>query len=207
MMPLIWRLTVLLLVVASILSCSRDSSETANDGAPGSNIASGDPSVAADTSATTTGSTGGTVSALSPADKEFVMKAAQVNFAEVQMGLMAGRNTSTPDVRNFGRLMVRDHGKGIEDLRKLVTMKGLALPSESDAPHIEAARHLSGLNGREFDRMYLSHMVEGHEKSIGDFDQASRTAGDADVKAFAAAKLPMLQEHLRLAREAQRKLR
>ena len=61
--------------------------------------------------------------------------------------------------------------------------------------------------GAEFDRAFMQYMVADHEKAVAKFDEASRTATDADVKAFAASTLPVLQEHLRMAKEIQTKLR
>jgi putative membrane protein len=160
-----------------------------------------------DTSVTTTGSTGGTVSALSPSDKEFVMTSAQDNFADVQFGLLAGQKAVNADVKDFARRLVQDHGKTMNTMRQLVTNKGLVLPSEAANEHINIARDLAGKSGAEFDRAFMAQMVADHEKAISRFDEASRTASDADVKSFAASTLPALQEHLRMAKEVQRKLK
>ena len=160
-----------------------------------------------DTSVTTTGSTGGGASALSPSDKEFVMTAAQANLADVQLGLLTGRNTTNADVRAFGQMMAQDHTRTMEELRQLVLVKGLVLPSEPANEHVQLARDLVTKTGRDFYQSYLAAMVAAHEKSVASFDQASRTSSDPDVKAFAASKLPGLQEHLRMAQDAQRKLK
>ena len=197
-------LQILVLVVAlSAFACRNVEERSSSSGAtPVEEL-----STSTDTTVTTTGSTGGTVSALSPSDKEFVMTTAQNNFAEVQIGLLAGRKSSNADVLNFARQMVQDHGKAMEGMRKLVTNKGLVLPSEAANEHIQAARELAGKGTADFDRAFMQYMVADHEKAVAKFDEASRTATDADVKAFAASTLPVLQEHLRMAKEVQAKLR
>src|SRR4051794_5877068 len=58
------------------------------------------------TDTSSTGSTGGTVSSLDPADKDFVMKAAQGGMAEVALGQMASTKGTSPEVKNFGNRMV-----------------------------------------------------------------------------------------------------
>lgn len=169
---------------------------------------SGDPSGTTDTSATTTGSTGGTVSAMSPADKEFVIKAAQAGLAEVTMGQKGAEAATSADVKAFANRMVQDHSKANNELSQLATIKGLALPTETDGDHKKAAEQLSALrSGKAFDQSYMDHMVKDHENAVADFEKASREAQDADLKTWAGNTLPTLQDHLRRAKEIQKKLK
>ncbi|HET7436259.1 MAG TPA: DUF4142 domain-containing protein [Thermoanaerobaculia bacterium] len=156
-----------------------------------------------DSSATTTGSTGGTVSNMSDADKEFVNKAAIGGMAEVQMGNLATQKASNAAVKAFGQRMVSDHSKANDELKSLATTKGLALPTDLDADHKGAMDHLSALSGAEFDKAYMKHMVEDHEKDVSEFEKASQSAQDADLKGWAAKTLPTLQDHLKQAKSTQ----
>lgn len=149
--------------------------------------------------ATTTAATGGTSSALSPDDKEFVSKAGIGGLAEVQMGNLALSKSTSADVKAFGQRMVTDHSKANEELSQLATAKGVALPTELDADHKAALDHLTSLTGADFDKAYMKHMVEDHEKDVAEFEKASTTATDSDVKAWAGKTLPTLKEHLQLA--------
>lgn len=156
--------------------------------------------------ATTTGSTGGTVSNMTPEDKEFVVKAGAGGLAEVQMGNLAVEKAATPEVKAFARRMVADHSAANGELSQLATAKGLALPTELDAPHKGGLDHLSALSGAEFDRAYMRHMVEDHQATVADFEKASTSATDSDLKGWASKTLPVLQEHLKLAQEAAAKV-
>lgn len=157
--------------------------------------------------ATTTGSTGGTVSNLSDEDKEFVAKAGMGGMAEVQMGTLALQKAQSADVKAFGQRMVTDHSAANNELSQLATAKGLALPAELDAEHKGALDHLSSLNGAEFDKAYMEHMVEDHEKDTAEFEKASISAGDSDLKVWAGKTLPTLQQHLQLAKDVSAKLK
>lgn len=156
--------------------------------------------------ATTTAATGGTTSALSPDDKEFVSKAGMGGLAEVQMGNLALSKASSADVKAFGQRMVTDHSKANEELSQLATAKGVALPTELAGDHKAALEHLSSLSGAEFDKAYMKHMVEDHEKDVSEFEKASTTAGDSDLKAWAGKTLPTLKEHLQLAQTVSKKV-
>jgi putative membrane protein len=152
-------------------------------------------------SATTTGDSGGTLSALSPEDKEFVTKAGMGGLYEVQAGNLALQKATSADVKTFAQRMVTDHGKANAELAQLATTKGVALPAELAGDHKAALDHLSSLSAAEFDRMYMQHMVEDHNKDVGEFEKAATSSTDADLKGWANKTLPTLKEHQAMAKE------
>lgn len=152
--------------------------------------------------ATTTGDSGGTLSALSPEDKEFVAKAGMGGLYEVQVGNLLLQKATNADVKAFAQRMVTDHGKANAELAQLATTKGVALATELSGDHKAAFDHLSGMSaGAELDKMYMQHMVEDHDKDVGELDKASTSATDADVKAWAGKTLPTLKEHQAMAKQ------
>ena len=156
--------------------------------------------------ATTTGAGGGTISMMSPDDKEFVTKAGMGGLYEVQAGNLALQNGTSADVKTFAQRMVTDHGKANAELAQLATTKGVALPTELAGEHKTAFDHLSSMSGAEFDKMYMQHMVEDHNKDVGEFEKASTSATDADVKTWAGKTLPTLKEHQSMAKEIAAKM-
>lgn len=58
---------------------------------------------------------------------------------------------------------------------------------------------LGKLSGNDFDKAYMKHMVDDHKKDVSEFEKASRSAKDPEVKAFAAKTLPTLKAHLQQA--------
>lgn len=149
----------------------------------------------------------GTVAEVPAEDKEFVANAGAGGLAEVQMGNLALQKASSADVKAFGQRMVTDHSAANDELSRLATAKGLALPTEPKADAKAAMDHLSSLTGAEFDNAYMQHMAEDHEKDVAEFEKAATSAGDADVKGFASKTLPTLREHLTLAKEVSGKLK
>jgi len=190
--------TVLALVILAACKAENTSGtpETETTGDPAQSVQ--ETSTA---TATTTGVTGGGMSAMSPEDKEFVSKAGMGGLYEVLAGNLALQKAQHADVKAFAQKMVTDHGMGNTELAQLATAKGLALPTELGGEHKSAYEHLQSLSGAEFDKAYMQHMVPDHEKTVADFDKASTTATDADVKGWAGKTLPTLQEHLRLSKE------
>ena len=138
---------------------------------------------------------------LNNADREFVKKAAIGGMAEVELGRVAMQRAARPAVRSFGERMVADHGRGNTELAALARSKGMDVSTTLDTTHQAMRDRLSGLSGADFDRAYMSEMVRDHTEDVALFESAAQTASDADVKAFAARSLPMLRDHLALARQ------
>jgi putative membrane protein len=136
------------------------------------------------------------------ADAGFVMKAAKGGMAEVELGKLAAEKASSADVKKFGQRMADDHGKAADELKALAKTKNITLPTEIDAKDRALLQRLSGLSGNAFDRAYMQAMLADHRKDVAEFRTESRSGKDPDVKAWAAKTLPTLEEHLKLAQDA-----
>jgi putative membrane protein len=201
-------LAVLLLLV--VTGCKNETADSTNTtGTPETETTGTAQSVSetATASATTTGVTGGSVTAMSNEDKEFVSKAGMGGMMEVQAGNLALQKAASADVKAFAQRMVTDHSKANEELSQLATTKGLALPTELAGEHKSAMEHLSSLSGAEFDKMYMSHMVDDHKKDVAEFEKASTSAQDGDLKGWAGKTLPTLKEHLQMATDVAQKVK
>jgi putative membrane protein len=135
------------------------------------------------------------------ADREFVNKAASGGVAEVEFGQIATQRAARPPVRSFAERMVTDHGRGNAELATLARSKGIDVPTTLEPSHQAMRDRLSGLNGPDFDRAYMSEMVRDHTEDVALFERAAEVSADPDIKAWAARSLPMLRDHLALARQ------
>jgi putative membrane protein len=149
----------------------------------------------------TKGSTRQAEAKMSP-DQHFVMEAAKGGMAEVELGKLAADRASSEDVKKFGQRMVDDHGKANDELKKLAENKNLTLPTAPDPKQKATVDRLSKLSGEAFDRAYMQEMLRDHRKDVSEFRTESKSGKDPDVKAWAAKTLPTLEEHLRLAQDA-----
>jgi putative membrane protein len=163
---------------------------------------SSDASMGASDSSSTSSSSGASSSGqLSAADKTFVMKAAQGGMAEVELGQLATQNAKSDEVKQFGQRMVDDHTKANDQLKQVAQQKGVAIPTELSAKDKADKARLSKLNGEQFDRAYMQHMVMDHKKDVAEFQKESTSGKDNDVKNFASQTLPTLQDHLKQAQQ------
>jgi len=131
-------------------------------------------------------------------DLAFMNDAAPGGMAEVELGKLAASKAQNAEVKAFGQKMVEDHSKAGEELKQLAAQKKVMLPPDVLPKHKEIMDKLSKLSGADFDKEYVAAMVEAHEKDVAAFESVSKTAADADVKAFAAKTLPTLKMHLEM---------
>jgi putative membrane protein len=160
---------------------------------------------ASDTSATT--STFTTTSPLSASDRDFALKAAEGGMAEVSIGQLASQKATDPAVKDFANRMVNDHGKAGDELKQLATNKGISLPTDLNAEHKKLADTLSKKSGKDFDKSYISEMVKDHEDDVKEFEKASKDVQDPDLKSWALKTLPVIQDHLQMAKQIAAKLK
>ncbi|OYD93084.1 hypothetical protein CDG76_20515 [Nostoc sp. 'Peltigera membranacea cyanobiont' 210A] len=132
---------------------------------------------------------------LSSLDRQFMTEAAQGGLAEVELGKLASQRGASDAVKQYGQRMVQDHTLVNDQLKQLATQKGVTLPTSLNSKNKQVQQSLSKLSGAKFDRQYLNHMLQDHEKDVSLFQTEAEQGQDPDVKAFAAQTLPILQEH------------
>jgi len=139
---------------------------------------------------------GDAASQLSAADQKFVKTAAIDGMTEVALGEMAAEKAAKPEVKEFGTMMVTDHGKANTELMALATAKGMTLPGKLDKEHQAKVDKMAKLEGEAFDKAYVTEMVAAHKKAVSLFENASKSLKDEELKGFAEKTLPVLKTHL-----------
>jgi putative membrane protein len=128
---------------------------------------------------------------------DFLTEAAGGGMMEVQLGQIAKKNAASKAVKDFGAMMVRDHSNANAELKKLAAEKNVTLPAALPEKHQKHIDDLSKKTGADFDKDYISMMVDDHKEDIDAFEKCSKSdKEDADVKAFASKTLPVLHKHL-----------
>ncbi len=133
-------------------------------------------------------------------DAEFAVDAASGGMMEVQLGNLAQTNASSQQIKDFARQMVDEHSKANDELKGLAQQKNITLPAALSADHQKKYDDLAAKKGADFDKAYAAFMVEDHEDDLEDFREEADKGNDADVKAWAASKVPILEHHLEMAK-------
>lgn len=133
-------------------------------------------------------------------DRNFMIKAAQGGMMEVQLAQMAQQKAASDEVKQYAQRLEQDHSKANEQLKQIAQERQVSLPTDL-GPHQQQMAKFQNLSGEEFDRAYIRMQIQDHKKDISEFRKESNRGMDSDVKAFAAAQLPTLEQHLQQAQQ------
>jgi len=157
---------------------------------------------AQNTNSSTNMSRSGQMASVSSSDRKFAMTAAMGGMAEVEMARMALTRASSDAVKQYAQKMIDDHTPANAELMQIASSKGITLPTAPDAKMRAMMAKLQNLSGAAFDRAYVMHAGhKDHQKMEKLFRDESMKGRDADLKAFAAKTLPVVQMHLQMARD------
>lgn len=130
----------------------------------------------------------------------FLTDAMKGDNTEVKLGQLAIAQGSSAAVRDFGKMLVADHGKHVADLGKLGMTMGVdktdAISPAGDAAYAK----LKALTGAEFDTEFAAQMVKDHEQDIAKYEAEAASKDAAALTDMARQTLPTLKLHLAKAR-------
>ncbi|HEY6894875.1 MAG TPA: DUF4142 domain-containing protein [Rhodanobacteraceae bacterium] len=134
------------------------------------------------------------------ADAAFLQRAAQANAAEIKTSQAAQTRASDPTVKALADRMVDEHTANEHALEALAKKRSVAVSADPDPDGVIRIGSLQKLEGTEFDRAYVKTMMDGHAAAIALFEEASRATGDAEIRQFVDATLPVLRDHAEAAK-------
>ena len=138
--------------------------------------------------------------------KQFLDFASEVNISEIRAGLLAEQRAQSDSVKAFGRLMALDHSELESQLDATAALDHVQVPDKPSSTAEQQMDQLKSMSGGQFDRAYMNHMVQGHEKVVSRFQSEKSNAHSPAVIAVASSALPILQQHLSLAKAVQASL-
>lgn len=165
---------------------SVDSAEDIND------------SVLPDSNSMMSGDTIGAISSgpVSEEDAKWAVEAANGGMTEVELGKVAQEKATTERLKNFGAMMVADHGKAGDKLKQIAAAKNITLPASLSDKSQKDMEDLNKKSGKDFDKAYVNMMIDDHKKDVDEFKKGSADLKDSDLKNFAAETLTVIQMHL-----------
>lgn len=134
-------------------------------------------------------------------DDHFVVKAGEIDLAEINIGRLAQQRSSRQDIRQFANQLVQDHSQHLTMLNQVANRNNLRGAERMDQDHQQLFQKLASMQGQEFDREFIHKMVEGHKKAIGLYEHASQNCKNAELKNLATQTLATLRQHEQTARQ------
>ncbi len=133
---------------------------------------------------------------VSTADQQFMLTAASVGKAEIDLGKLASERGGSPEVREFGQKMVAEHTRINGELSQIADEKHVRLLQAMDPANRTLYDELGTMTGPAFDREYAIAQVHIHQMGNALYASEAQHGEDAQVRAFAARGVPIGENHL-----------
>jgi putative membrane protein len=140
---------------------------------------------------------------LTGADKDFVLQAEKDNIQERVLGRMAEEKSQNNYVKDYGKMLARDHNNALRQVVDLMQKNGMPQPKGLPQERNEAVDKVLGLSGAAFDKEFVKLIITDHQKAVDAFRHEAASAQNADVRDYAIKMLPTLEEHLKDAQDLQ----
>lgn len=133
------------------------------------------------------------------ADTAFLADAIKGDNAEVANGKLAQAQGMSQKVKDFGAMLVTDHGAHKDKVAALLTGAGGTATDEPSDEGKAAMAKLQALKGADFDKAFKAAMIDDHTKDIAKYTKQSMSS-DAATAQLAKDTLPTLKKHLEAAK-------
>src|SRR5829696_2549473 len=168
-----------------------------------------DTTVAADTGLGTMADTGmAAAPALSDANIVYILDGA--NHLDSAAGSIAATKGTAADVRDYGKMMMRDHhvlrASG-DSLAKKLGVTPAAPPGDTHAADVQQTMSMlnSAAKGKDFDKAYIDNEVTYHQQVLQTATTAMGAAQNSELKSFIQKAAPNIQAHYDRAKAIQSK--
>ena len=133
------------------------------------------------------------------------------NSWDMETGALAAKKGTTKEVRDFGSMLVRDHGVVRQQGRDLVKKLGVHPTPPKDfamaKDHATALHTLRSARGRAFDRAFLEHEVAYHKAVIDAINSSLLPSlKNEEARALVTKVAPAFQAHMAAAQNLLDKL-
>jgi putative membrane protein len=135
---------------------------------------------------------------LTPVDYNFVAQANLGAPFQIDSGRAAEEKATTAAIRNYAHLMVVTHIPVVDALNKILQQKNIQAPQDTllQGAYSTMVASLNAEQGAVFDRDYVQGQVDYQKGNAALFRNEVQNGSDPDLKQFARATLPKIEDHL-----------
>jgi putative membrane protein len=127
---------------------------------------------------------------------DFIQKAAMSDMYEIEASKLAITRTKSAKIKSFAQMMVDAHTATSNALKPIAASLTVDPPAQLDSDHQGMIDDLNKVDAKDFDKKYLDQQTSAHNKALDLMEDEAEHGENGDLKAFAAATAPKVQEHL-----------
>jgi putative membrane protein len=144
----------------------------------------------------------GSSSKVSAADEQYLQTSISGDRFEIIGAKLAEKKSHNAAVLRLAKRVLDDHSKSLADAVRLAHALKIDVPSSPTPSMIWELKAVATFKGKAFDRWYSSLEVFDHLQDIDETGTEVADGTNAQIRDDAKTELPMLREHLKLARRA-----
>lgn len=129
--------------------------------------------------------------AAQPSTADVLMKVHQTNMKEIELGKMAESKGGSKEVKDFGKMLVKDHTSADHHLMALAKKEKVDVGKEA----AKAAEMPTISQGPEFDSQFAKTLLDDHKKDIAELTDARDHTSSTGLKEYLNTILPTLKKH------------
>ncbi len=126
---------------------------------------------------------------------KFIVAANEAGVTEIKAASLAENNSKNPRVLDFAKMMLNDHVRSGQELKKIAVEKYVSLTDTISQQHQGVLGNLMKQTGPAFDKAYMQMMVSDHDKVIQLFNEVAENT-DKKLVDFSNKTTPVLKMHL-----------
>jgi len=134
--------------------------------------------------------------------QKFIKAAIQGDIAEVDVGKLAQEKSQNDAVKQYGAMLVKDHGDHKAKAEQVASELGVESPTGSSIMQKATYAKLKMLSGATFDRSFAKAMVKDHQEDIKEYRK--ETSKNDAAGQLAKDTLAVLQKHLQAAQSLEK---
>ena len=191
-----------------VAGCSKKENNAADTGAASGAMAAPPAGSSATAGASASGATAAPAT-LTDANIVYILD--QANAADSARGTLAATKGTSADVRRFGKMMAGEHHELRMQGKQLAKKLGVTPQAPAgDQSEAQAAAEMDSLKampkGKAWDKAYIDYEVNYHQAVINTATAALGQAQNQQLKDLIKKAAPILQRHLQMAQDIQKKL-
>ena len=129
-----------------------------------------------------------------------------MHTAEAEYSQLAAERASDSRVREFARMMIREHGAMKEDVNELSRQLGVTTRAPERAEDVQEelrddAEDLRALSGREFDEEFLNEQMDMHQRTLDTLEELDDRTTTPELRQSLERAKTTERQHLERARQ------
>jgi putative membrane protein len=135
------------------------------------------------------------------ADIKFIREETADTKLETDLAELALRKAESSDVKRYAQRMINDNNRLQNEWVNMAAASGLSINPSYGKKHRNKLEDLQKVSGRDFDRAYMTLMIQNHKDYLTAFRTDGKNAHSTQVRNLVSNDMPTLEQHLSMAQQ------